>query len=104
MSEGDDGNEQPQVHRQLTPRYPVFQEAYIPTRLTGFSGPDVIEFVVNGEGGIRLLDALEGNWMGFERWDDRSFFEGDRPQIIIRLQVRLLSVFATINSIDIFYL
>lgn len=85
----NDREEQPQGHRQLTPCHPVSQKTYIATRLAGFSGPEVIQFVVNGEEGIRLLDALEGNWIGFERRDDRSFFGGDRPQIIIRLHVRL---------------
>lgn len=88
MDESHYGKERPQVHQQLTPRHPVTQEVYIPTRLTEFSDSDVIEFVVNGKEGVRILDALEGNWMGFERWDDRSLFEGDRLQIITRLHVR----------------
>ena len=81
------------MYRQLTIRHPISQEAYVPTRLAGFSGSDVIKFIVNGEEGIRLFDALKENWMGFERWDDRSLFEGDRLQVIIRLQVcRAVSV------------
>jgi hypothetical protein len=55
----------------------------------GFAGSDIIEFVVGGEEGIRLSDASEGNWTDFEDRDDRSLFEEDRLQIIIRLHVRL---------------
>ena len=51
-------------------------------------GSKDIEFVVDGEEVIRLSDALEGKWAGFEGWDDRSLFEGGRLQIIIRLRVR----------------
>jgi hypothetical protein len=58
-------------------------------RQAGFTGSDVIEFAVNGEKGIRLSNALEDNWVGFEGRDDRSLF--DRPQIIIRLHVGTLS-------------
>ena len=87
LGEDHNSEERPQVHRQLTIRHPVSQEAYVPTRLAGFSGSDIIKFVVNGEEGIRLFDALNENWMGFERWDDRSLFDGDRLQVIIRLQV-----------------
>ena len=43
--------------------------------------------MVDGVEGIRLSDASEGNWKGFEGRDDRSLFEGDRLQIIIRLHV-----------------
>lgn len=88
MDESHDVIERPQ--RQLTLRHLVLQEAYVPTRLTGFTGSDSIEFVVNGEEGVRLLDALEGNWTGFERWNDRPLLsEGGRLQIIIRLLVSL---------------
>ena len=63
--------------------------AYKPTKHhVEFTGFNVIEFVVGGEGGIRLSDASEGNWAGFEGRDDRSLFEGDRLQIIIRINVR----------------
>ena len=48
----------------------------------------IIKFVVDGKEGVRLSDALEGNWAGFEGRDDSSLFEGDRPPIILRLQVR----------------
>ena len=30
----------------------------------------IIEFVVDGEEGIRLSDALKGNWVGFEGRDE----------------------------------
>jgi hypothetical protein len=55
------------------------------------TGSKVIEFVVNGEEGVRLSDALEGNWTGFEgRHDTFSFGDGGRLQILIRLHVRRL--------------
>jgi hypothetical protein len=67
-------------------------------RQAQFAGSDVIEFVVDGKEGVRLSDALEGNWTGLEGRDDRSLFDGDRPQIIIRLHVRFsLSVSPTLN-------
>ena len=50
-------------------------------------GPRTIDFSVYGEEGIRLSDALEENWVGFEGRDDRSLFEEDRVQIMIRLHV-----------------
>ena len=78
-----------QAHQRPTPRDPARQESYKLTRRHAeFEGSDVIRFVVNGEEGIRLSDALEGNWEGFEGRDDRSLFDGDRLQIILRLQVR----------------
>jgi len=52
-------------------------------------GPWIIEFSVYGEKGIRLSDALEENWAGFEGRDDRSLFGDDRVQIMIRLHVGL---------------
>jgi len=90
-SGSNDRQERPQSHRhrRLTPRGPVRQDTYKLTRRRAeFEGSDVIRFVVNGEEGIRLSDALEGNWEGFEGRDDRSLFEGNRLQIMIRLQVR----------------
>jgi hypothetical protein len=54
-----------------------------------FTGHEDIEFIVNGEVGIRLSDALAGNWTGFENRDDRPFFGGDQVQILVRLRVRL---------------
>ena len=62
---------------------------YKPTRRHAeYEGSDIIRFIVYGEEGIRLSDALEGNWEGLEGRDDRSLFRGDRLQIILRLQVR----------------
>jgi len=88
-SESNDRQEQPQAHRRPTPRGLIIQETYkLTRRCAEFEGSDVIRFVVNGEEGIRLSDALEGKWGGFEGRDDRSLFEGDRLQIMIRLQVR----------------
>ena len=79
----------PQAHRRPTPRGLARQETYKLTRRRAeFEGSDTIRFVVNGEEGIRLSDALEGNWEGLEGRDDRSLFRGDRLQIILRLQVR----------------
>lgn len=70
----------------------VRQEIYRSIRHhTEFVGSKDIEFIVDGEEGIRLSDALEGKWAGFEGWDDSSLFGGNRLQIIIRLQVRDLA-------------
>jgi len=80
---------QDRAHRRPTPRGPARQETYKLTRRhAGFDGSDIIRFVVNGKEGIRLSDALEGNWEGLEGRDDRSLFRDDRLQIILRLQVR----------------
>ena len=77
------------THQRSTPVHsPIFQEIYKPTRR---ADPKVIEFIVEGEVGIRLSNALEGNWVGFGGRDDRSLFDGDRHQILIRLHVRLSS-------------
>jgi len=66
------------------------QELYKATRhLTGFGESDIIEFIVDSEEGICLSNASEDNWVGFKGGDDRSLFEGDRLQIMIRLHVRL---------------
>ena len=81
--------EQLQAHRRPIPRGPARQETYKLTRRHAeFEGSDIIKFIVNGEEGIRISDALEGNWEGLEGRDDRSLFRGDRLQIILRLQVR----------------
>jgi len=67
----------------------VPQEIYKPARRpTTLGNPEIIKFVVDGKEGIRLSHASEGNWVGFEGGDDRSLFEGDRLQIMTRLQVR----------------
>jgi len=84
-----EGEEDPQAHGSPTPRRLVPQETYKPVRQQEeLGGPQTIEFFVYGEEGIRLSDALEGNWVGFEGRDDRSLFGDDRLQIMIRLQVR----------------
>ena len=81
--------ERPQANRQSTPRSPTRQETYKVARCRAeFKDRKIIKFIVNGREGIRLSDALEGNWAGFEGRDDRSLFGGDHSQIIMRLQVR----------------
>ena len=71
------------VLRKLAP-----QEIYKPARQqTGFRSSGIVEFAVDGKEGIRLSDAQEGNWKGFEGRDDTSLFEGDRHHIILRLHV-----------------
>jgi len=82
MNESDNGQEP-------TLRGAVRQEWYEHNRRwVDFGGPSIIKFVVYDEEGIRLSDALEGNWAGFQGRDDGSLFEGDRLQITLRLQVR----------------
>ena len=68
----------------------VRQESYKPIqRHAEFVGPNLIRFIVDGEEGICLSDALGGNWEGFEGRDDRSLFGDDsRAQVIVRLHVR----------------
>ena len=51
----------------------------------------IIEFVVNGQAGIRLSDALKGNWAGLEDRDNRSLFKGSGPQISLRVLVSLFT-------------
>ena len=86
---GEDHDVLHYTHKRSTPVHsPIFQEIYKPTRR---ADPKVIEFIVKGEVGVRLSDALEGNWVGFGGRDDRSLFDGDRHQILIRLHVRLSS-------------
>ena len=88
MSESDNQQERPRALQLPTPRNLAPQESYRPTpHHAGFTGSGTIKFVVNGEDGIRLSDASEGNWVGFEGRDDRTLFEGERLQIIIRLHV-----------------
>ena len=80
------GQMRPRTH----PRSLARQEAYKSTRHHAeFAGPNVIRFVVDGEEGLRLSDASAGNWEGFEGRDDRSLFEGNRAQIIIRLHASI---------------
>jgi len=69
------------------------QEAYKTARKQKeFGGLRVIEFYVYGEKGIRLSDALGENWAGLEDRDNRSFFDDDRAQIMIRLHVSLPAI------------
>lgn len=68
---------------------PILQVLYKPTRFARFESPEVIDFIVNGEVGLHLSDALEGNWEGLKGRDDKHFFGGNQSQIIIRLQVGL---------------
>ena len=80
---------QAQTSPRRIQRQPLSQIPYKPVRRQKkFTGSDTIEFVVNGEEGIRLSDASEGNWGGFEGRDDRSLVGEDRSQIIARIQVR----------------
>ncbi|KAF9791031.1 hypothetical protein BJ322DRAFT_1208299 [Thelephora terrestris] len=80
---------QEQAHTRRPPitRDPVPQEPYESARRQEQpTGSKVIEFVVNGEEGVRLSDALEGSWTGFEgRHDTFSFGDGGRLQILLRL-------------------
>lgn len=87
-SEG--GGEDPQVHKSLTLRKLVLQEIWKPSRQQKeeLGGSQSIDFSVYGERGVRLSDALDGNWMGLEGRDDRSLLGDERLQIILRLQVR----------------
>jgi len=91
---GGGRREDPQAHRSLTPRRLVLQEIWKPARQQkeDLGGSQTIDFYVYGERGIRLSDALDGNWMGLEGRDDRSLLGDDRLQIILRLQVRLLAI------------
>ena len=80
--------ERPQAHMQQTLFELAHQEPYkLPRRQAEFVGLGIIEFFVNGQEGIRLSDASECNWEGFEGGDDRSLFGGDRSQILVRLHV-----------------
>jgi len=88
---GGEDEEIPQARGGVTARELVPQETYKPARQQKELGDlQAIEFSVRGDIGIRLSDALEGNWKGFEGRDDRSLFGGDRLQIMVRLRVRLL--------------
>ena len=64
-------------------------------------GPDLIAFAVGGKQGVRLSDALEGNWEGFKGGDDRSLFEGTRGQILIRFHVSYLVSTPLAKSVDV---
>ena len=86
---GSEDKEDPQAHDCPTTRELVPQEIFKPARQQKERwDSQVIEFSVYGEEGIRLSDALEGNWAGFEGRDDRSLFGDGRNQIMVRLHVR----------------
>lgn len=77
-------------HDSPTPRELIPQETYKPPRQQKDSGGvQTIEFSVRGEKGIRLSDALEGRWAGFDCQDDRPSFGDNRLSIMLRLRVRL---------------
>lgn len=64
------------------------QETYkISRKQKELGGSQVIEFYVYSEKGIRLSDALGKNWAGLRGWDDRSLFDDNCAQIMIRLLV-----------------
>ena len=92
---GSEDEGDPQAHESLTVRKLVLQETFKPSRQQKeLWDPQVIEFSVRGERGIRLSDASEENWEGFDGRDDRSLFKG-RLQIILRLHVRLPTTICT---------
>jgi hypothetical protein len=83
--------EQPQTSEPQVTRDLVSQVLYRAARKQAeFLGPTAIEFIVNGENGIRLSDALDKNFAGLEGRDDRSLFDDGRAQITIRIHVRPL--------------
>ena len=97
VSEVTEVQEQARDHRRQTLRHQVSQVPYKPARRpTNAVASDDIEFVVDGERGIRLSDALEEHWVGLRGRDDRSLFECDRLQIMLRFQVRRSLVTCTI--------
>ena len=82
-----------QVRCDLTSPTLVPQVDYIPPRQQKkFEGPKNIDFLVHGEKGIRVSDALEGKWSGLVGRDDRPLAEDDRAQITFRLLVRLRAI------------
>lgn len=84
-----------QVYNHLPSRMLVPQETYKPPRQQReVEGPRAIEFFARGQRGIRLFDALEGNWTGFDGRDDRHLFEEGRLTIIVRMQVSFRRSFA----------
>lgn len=90
---GGEGGEDSRVHRGLTTCKLVPQRTFKPTRRQKeLWDSQIIEFSVRGEKGLRLSDASGGNWAGFEGKDDRSLFEDDRLQVMVRLHVRLPTV------------
>lgn len=87
VSDEDRVRERPQARMEQTLFELAHQEPYKLRRRGEFVDPSVIKFVVNGQEGIRLSDASECNWEGFEDGDDRSLFGWDRSQILVRLHV-----------------
>jgi hypothetical protein len=78
------------THNGLAPRKLMSQETYKTARKQKeVGGSRIVEFHVYGERGIRLSDALGKNWVGLGGRDDRTLFEDDRAQIMIRLHVSL---------------
>ena len=85
-----------QAHNVPAARKLVPQETFEPARKRKERwDSQVIDFSVYGVEGIRLSDALEGNWAGFEGRDDRSLFGDGRNQIMVRLHVRLPTIVHT---------
>jgi len=83
-----------QAHGGVAARKLVPQEIFKSARRQIAHGDSqVIEFSVYGKKGIRLSDASEGNWGGFQGRDDRSLFGENRLQIMVRLHVRLPTIF-----------
>lgn len=86
VSEDEGGS---QVHGGLTIRTLVPQETFRPARRQNEpQGPQIIVFP--GEKGVRLSDALEGDWVDFEGRGGRPSFGDNRLNILIRLHVRPL--------------
>ena len=86
---GSGGGEDSRTHKGLTMRKLVPQNTFKPTRRQKeLWDSQIIEFSVRGEKGLRLSDASGGNWAGFNGKDDRSLFEDDRLQVLVRLHVR----------------
>ena len=88
-----DGNDS-KGHKGFTARKLLLQEIFKTARQQKeLDASNVIEFSVYGKKGIRLSDASEGNWGGFEGRDDRSLFGENRLQIMVRLHVRIPTIF-----------
>lgn len=70
----------------LNSRKLVPQKTYRPHRPQKEPGDSqIIEFLVRGGKGIRLSDALEGKWTGFEGKDDQPLSGERRMTIMLRL-------------------
>lgn len=84
--------EDPRAHNGLRIRRLIPQETSKPKKQQKEWAPQAIEFSINGKEGIRLSDALEENWRGFDGRDDTSLFGEDRFQITVRLHASLLTL------------